>query len=107
MDELNDPRDERTIREDEIAKGERARRLLEDDLLQACLEAIISHHDRAWKNSEPDDNEAREHHYRMLRSAADFKGLLTTLVRTGELSAEQLALALAQEEAERAENEHV
>ena len=100
MAETPEERADRENREEEVRQAEEARRLLEHPILVACLDAIVEQHQRTWLNSAEDDVKGRETAYRMLRSAADFRRLLTRLIESGDIAAEQLALLIAQREAE-------
>lgn len=101
MPELTpEERADQQAREDEIRRGQQAKRLLEDDLFIASMDALIGYYDIQWKNSALGDTEGREAAYRMLRTAAEFRGLLTKIVETGDIAAEQLAVLIAQQEAE-------
>jgi hypothetical protein len=83
--DLNEPNLER-----EVAFGKDAEALLENELLEGALNALINQYDRMWKDSDLNDRELREDAYRMLRCAGEFKGLLTTIIRTGNMAAIQI-----------------
>lgn len=100
-------RADQNAREQEVRYGQEARRILESDILQGCLTALKLRYRTAWENSPLGDTETREAAYRMLRSCNEFEQLLTSLIESGDLAAEQLALVIAQQEAEREQDEEL
>ena len=65
-------------------RGKQAENLLKNKLLNEALDQMEEELDRTWKESRPDDHEARHNAYLMNLLLERFKGCLTQHVRTGK-----------------------
>lgn len=79
--------------EQAIFRGERAQRLLEDELLQEALATIEAEYTEQWKNSPARDAEGREKLFLMVKTVQRFRTELTTVLQTGQLARHNLTLA--------------
>lgn len=78
--------------DEEIARGETARQLLENPLCQE----VFTHIETLWldaiRSSKPSQKEQREDAYHVLLGLDTFKAALTTILNTGKLAATTDAL---------------
>lgn len=81
--------DEGVLRQ-RVNRADRAKRILEDELIKEAFEKIESTIDYAWKNSKADDEEARHNAYLMLRLLQDFKEQFHSVITTGRVSEREL-----------------
>lgn len=77
--------------ETEILRGERARQLLDDPLLQEAFALIEQEYQKAWQESPARDVEARELLYLSLKNLAKVKGHLVQVMESGMLAKATLA----------------
>lgn len=71
-------------------RGERAKRLLENDLILDAFQKIEAEIMAAWKGSAADDEKGRYNAYLMFRLLQNFKQQFTHAVATGEAAGKQL-----------------
>lgn len=71
-------------------RGQRAQRLLDDDLLREALDAIESEVVRQWENCPARDSEGKEALWQLMKTSKKFRGLLNGYVQTGRLAAENI-----------------
>lgn len=77
--------------EHEIARGERARQLLEETLIVEAFALIEREYQQAWQDSPARDVEAREKLYLSLKNLAKVKAHLTHVMESGTLAKATLA----------------
>jgi hypothetical protein len=65
-------------------RGDRARLLLEDELMAEAFSALDAHYVRAWRDART--TEAREDAHRYVTLLEKFKAHLKSLVTTGEMT---------------------
>lgn len=68
---------------DDIRRGERARMILDDELVKEALDALESMAIRDWRYSEPAAADARERSYYFLAAVDLFKAHFATMVSDG------------------------
>lgn len=73
-------------KDEDIRRAEQAARILDDPLIQEVLASMREDFTDQWRNSRPDDVEAREGAYRMLRCVDRFEEKLITLVNSGKIA---------------------
>lgn len=71
-------------------RGERAKRLLGNDLLIEALDAIEAEIDQSWKSSLADDEEIRRNAYLMYRLLQNFRQQFKQAVVTGKAARKEL-----------------
>ncbi len=74
----------------EQARGQHAQRLLEDELLQAALQALESAVIEQWEQCPARDAEGKEALWQLYKTSKKFRNLLVGYVETGKLATEQL-----------------
>lgn len=74
----------------QISRGQRAKELLEDPLLQDSLKAIRNKLDTEWKNSPLRDVEGREKIFFLVKAIDELEAMLISELETGKLASEQL-----------------
>ena len=74
----------------QVSRGQRAKELLEDPLLQDSLKAIRNKLDTEWKNSPLRDVEGREKIFFLVKAIDEFEAMLISEMETGKLASEQL-----------------
>lgn len=74
----------------QVDKGQTARELLENELLQDALAAIEKEIAAQWLACPARDKEGKEALWQLAKTAEKFRGILTGYVETGKLAAEQL-----------------
>jgi hypothetical protein len=79
-----------SAREHEVARGERAKSLLQDPLFKETLEGLKEQYLAAWKSSPANMVEGREQLYQMYKAAVDFEHMFKTTIDTGKLATVQL-----------------
>lgn len=79
--------------ERDIFRGERAARLLEDELLQEAFATIEQEYTNQWLASPARDHEGREKLYLMVKTLHRFRSELAAVVETGKLAQHNLTLA--------------
>jgi|SRR5215469_4999644 hypothetical protein len=77
--------DEAALRHD-IARANRARLILEDELVVEALGRMEARCHAAWAHSTSDQAAAREEAYRMLRAVKTFRAELEQVIRGGQLA---------------------
>ena len=70
----------------DMERGDKARRILEEDLIKEAFDLMESNYNNTWRNSHPEQLEAREEAYRMLICLEKFKLQLTSVLQTGTLA---------------------
>ena len=70
----------------EIARGNNAKRLLENTLLKEALEAVKKRCRDTAENSQPSQVDVREASYWLLCAVKELEGHLTSFVNTGKLA---------------------
>ncbi len=83
---------------DERLRGEHARRLLEDGLLQEAFAKVDASIIGKWRNEETIGPENRERLWMMLGLLARVKAHIAEVAKTGELAAQSLAEIEARKE---------
>lgn len=81
--------DEGKLRE-QYERGERAKSVLNNELIQEAFEKIEKELDHAWKNSSADDEKGRYNAYLMYRLLQNLKQQFTHVVTTGEHAGTEL-----------------
>jgi len=74
----------------QISRGQRAKELLEDPLLQDSLKAIRNKLDTEWKNSPLRDVEGREKIFFLVKAIDELEAMLISEMETGKLASQQL-----------------
>jgi hypothetical protein len=70
----------------EANRGQRAKAILEDEIVTEALDAIEAELRADWEGSRPDDTAAREVAYRMLRAAKAFRERLRKVIDDGSVA---------------------
>jgi hypothetical protein len=70
----------------DIDRAERARLLLEDQLLREALDAIKAEVTRAWIDCPQRDKDGKEALWQLAKTADKFEALLTGYIETGKLA---------------------
>lgn len=81
--------DEGKLRE-QAARGDRARRILEDDLVKEVLEKVEKRIFEGFRESTGDEQVVRERAYLMLRLLENFKAEFRTMLLTGSQASKEL-----------------
>ena len=71
-------------------RGDRAKRLLENELLKEAFDEIERVIEEGWKDSAGHEHEQRQNAYLMHRLLQNFKGHFEQLVRTGDHARKEL-----------------
>jgi len=74
----------------QISRGQKAKELLEEPLLQDSLKAIRNKLDIEWKNSPLRDVEGREKIFFLVKAIDELEAMLISEMETGKLASEQL-----------------
>ena len=74
----------------QISRGQRAKELLEDPLLQDSLKAIRNKLDTEWKNSPLRDVEGREKIFFLVKAIDELEAMLISEMETGKLASQQI-----------------
>jgi hypothetical protein len=74
----------------QISRGQKAKELLEEPLLQDSLKAIRNKLDTEWKNSPLRDVEGREKIFFLVKAIDELEAMLISELETGKLASEQL-----------------
>ena len=74
----------------QISRGQQAKDILENPLLQDSLKAIRNKLDNEWKNSPLRDVEGREKIFFLVKSIDEFEAMLISEMETGKLASEQI-----------------
>jgi hypothetical protein len=74
----------------QISRGQQAKDLLENPLLQDSLKAIRNKLDTEWKNSPLRDVEGREKIFFLVKAIDELEAMLISELETGKLASEQL-----------------
>jgi len=74
----------------QISRGQQAKDLLENPLLQDSLKAIRNKLDNEWKNSPLRDVEGREKIFFLVKAIDELEAMLISELETGKLASEQL-----------------
>ena len=74
----------------QISRGQQAKELLEEPLLQDSLKAIRNKLDTEWKNSPLRDVEGREKIFFLVKAIDELEAMLISEMETGKLASEQL-----------------
>lgn len=82
--------------EEEIARGDRARQLLQDETLQEAFSTIEREYTEKWLSSPARDAEGREKLYLMVKTLHRLKSELLTVMETGQIARATLAERLGQ-----------
>ena len=75
---------------DELARGQQAASLLQNDLLIECFTEIEKQYMASWRATDPSDAERREYLYRLFTALSDLKGHINQIAEPGELAKRQL-----------------
>jgi len=71
-------------------RGDRARAILENDLVLEAFESVQKQIETAWQTSAGPDKEQRENAYLMHRLLQNFRSHFETVVQTGEAGKREL-----------------
>lgn len=71
----------------EMVRGRKAKTLLENELLQECLDTIEKKFTDSWQNSALSQGSVREEAYRMLAACRELRRQLTHIIDTGKMAA--------------------
>jgi hypothetical protein len=74
----------------QISRGQKAKELLEEPLLQDSLKAIRNKLDTEWKNSPLRDVEGREKIFFLVKAIDELEAMLISEIETGKLASQQL-----------------
>ena len=74
----------RTTVEERVIKGNAARSVLEDPVIQEAFENLEEHYNEKWINSEVEDSITRERVFLSLRALSDLKTELQSMVNSGD-----------------------
>lgn len=75
---------------DAKTKGEHARRLLEDEVLNEAIDHMQAQYAEAWLSSDPTEAEYRERLYMAGQLAGDFKRVLGQILSDGAIADDHL-----------------
>ncbi|HSY85826.1 MAG TPA: hypothetical protein VLA85_04595 [Verrucomicrobiae bacterium] len=70
----------------EANRGQRARAILEDEIISEALDAIEAELRAGWEGSRAEDTAGREDAYRMLRAAKAFRERLRKVIDDGSVA---------------------
>jgi len=76
----------RTPKEERISKGNSAKTLIEDPILQEVFEKLETSYNNAWISSGLDDVQKRETLYLSIRALSQFKLELESMIMGGKLA---------------------
>jgi hypothetical protein len=76
----------RTPKEERISKGNSAKRLIEDPILQGIFEKLEISYNNAWISSGLDDVQKRETLYLSIRALSQFKLELESMIMGGKIA---------------------
>lgn len=79
--------------EQAIFRGERAQRLLEDEVLQGAFATIEQEYMTQWTNSPARDQDGRERLYLMVKTLHRLQTELQAVLQTGQVAKHNLTLA--------------
>lgn len=74
----------------QVSRGQQAKELLENPLLQDSLKAIRNKLDTEWKSSPLRDVEGREKIFFLVKAIDELEAMLISEMETGKLASEQL-----------------
>jgi hypothetical protein len=74
----------------QVSRGQQAKELLENPLLQDSLKAIRNKLDTEWKNSPLRDVEGREKIFFLVKALDELEVMLISEMETGKLASQQL-----------------
>jgi len=74
----------------QVSRGQQAKELLENPLLQDSLKAIRNNLDTEWKNSPLRDVEGREKIFFLVKALDELEAMLISEMETGKLASQQL-----------------
>jgi hypothetical protein len=74
----------------QVSRGQQAKELLENPLLQDSLKAIRNKLDTEWKNSPLRDVEGREKIFFLVKALDELEAMLISEMETGKLASQQL-----------------
>ncbi len=83
--------EDREKREDEVARGKHAQRILEDELVVEAFDTWEKMVITTWRGTKFDETRKREDLYHQLKAFEAMKRGLTSVMRTGRLANEQLS----------------
>lgn len=78
--------------ERDIFRGERAQRLLEDEILLEAFATIEQEYTQQWLNSPARDQDGRERLFLMVKTLHRLQTELQTVVQTGQVAKHKLTL---------------
>ena len=74
----------------QVSRGQQAKELLENPLLQDSLKAIRNKLDTEWKSSPLRDVEGREKIFFLVKALDELEAMLISEIETGKLASQQL-----------------
>lgn len=80
----------------DLARAERAKLILEDELVKGALADMKQRIVEAWEQSPVRDVEGREHLHRYLKVIGQFEGALRSHIETGKIAAHAIKAEEAQ-----------
>lgn len=78
--------------ERDIFRGERAQRLLEDEILQEAFATIEQEYTQQWLNSPARDQDGRERLFLMVKTLHRLRTELEAVLQTGQVAKHNLSL---------------
>jgi hypothetical protein len=80
-----------------IARGERAQRLLADEMLQEAFASLEQAYTRMWQMSDAAEQATREDAYNLIRNLQHFRKHLRLVLEDGKTAAHELQLQQRQQ----------
>lgn len=87
---MSDEKDITQKKQEQMARGDEARRVLESPLVKEFFPKIKEHVRAAWENSAPDDMGEREHQWRLFQAVGLVEACFTETIRTGDFARKEL-----------------
>lgn len=81
---------EAKLRKD-MERAERAKRVLENELVKEAIEVIKTNVRTAWESSKANDKEGREEAWKMLKVVNEFERHFVNLVTSGKMAEKELS----------------
>ena len=76
----------RTPKEQRIAKGNSAQKLIEDPIIQEVFEKLETSYNNSWISSGLEDSQKRETLYLSIRALSEFKLELESMITGGKIA---------------------
>lgn len=75
----------------DMNRADRAKRILEDEMVRDALSSMRSSITEKWESSKESDTEGRERAFRMLHALNEFERYFTTIIQTGKYATAELS----------------